>query len=57
MLWFPHQSLREAVRENSEWLTRKRVIDPMLKAAGWDVVRFSPGAPLDSLPKVCHYGI
>jgi type I restriction enzyme R subunit len=26
---------------NSEWLTRKRLIDPKLKSAGWDIVPFS----------------
>jgi type I restriction enzyme, R subunit len=31
---------------HSEWLTRKQSIDPKLKAAGWKVVPFSPGAPL-----------
>jgi type I restriction enzyme R subunit len=31
---------------NSEWLTRKRLIDPKLKAAGWHIVPFDPGAPL-----------
>jgi type I restriction enzyme, R subunit len=33
---------------NSEWLTRKRLIDPKLKAAGWSIVPFSPGKPLSS---------
>ncbi len=33
---------------NSEWLTRKRLIDPKLKAAGWNVVPFSPGMSLNS---------
>ena len=33
---------------NSEWLTRKRLIGPKLKAAGWRVVPFRPGAPLTS---------
>src|SRR5215469_13781352 len=32
----------------SEWLTRKRLIDPRLKAAGWKIVPFSPGMSLDS---------
>lgn len=27
---------------NSEWLTRKRLIDPKLKAAGWKIVPFLP---------------
>jgi type I restriction enzyme R subunit len=33
---------------NSEWLTRKRRIDPKLKAAGWRIVPFSPDTPLRS---------
>jgi hypothetical protein len=33
---------------NSEWLTRKRLIDPKLKAAGWKIVPFSLGAPLSA---------
>jgi len=33
---------------NSEWLTRKRLIDPKLDAAGWTIVPFSPGMSLDS---------
>ena len=33
---------------NSEWLTRKRLIDPKLKAAGWRIVPFSPGISLNS---------
>jgi type I restriction enzyme R subunit len=31
---------------NSEWLTRKRLIDPKLKAAGWRVVPFNPARSL-----------
>ena len=31
---------------NSERLTRKRLIDPRLKAAGWSIVPFLPGKPL-----------
>src|SRR5467141_1305796 len=31
---------------NSEWLTRKRLIDSMLKAAGWKVVPFVEGKAL-----------
>ena len=34
--------------QNSEWLTRKRLIDPKLKAAGWDIVPFMPGTSLAS---------
>jgi type I restriction enzyme R subunit len=33
---------------NSEWLTRKRLIDPKLKAAGWSIVSFAPGMSLNS---------
>jgi type I restriction enzyme R subunit len=33
---------------NSEWLTRKRLIDPKLEAAGWKIVPFDPGVPLSS---------
>jgi type I site-specific restriction endonuclease len=38
----------KASENNSEWLTRKRLIDPKLKAAGWRIVPFDPGAPLVS---------
>lgn len=31
---------------DSEWLTRKRLIDPKLKAVGWRVVPYSDGRPL-----------
>lgn len=31
---------------NSEWLTRKKLIDSMLKASGWKVVPFVEGKPL-----------
>jgi hypothetical protein len=48
---FPHNEHRACVpvkgsENNSEWLTRKRLIDPKLKAAGWHIVPFDPGAPL-----------
>jgi type I restriction enzyme R subunit len=33
---------------NSEWLTRKRLVDPKLKAAGWRIVPFKPNTSLDS---------
>ena len=36
----------KASESNSEWLTRKRLIDPKLKAAGWNIVPFSPGMSL-----------
>jgi type I restriction enzyme R subunit len=31
---------------HSEWLTRKRIIDPKIKAAGWKIVRFNERKPL-----------
>ncbi len=34
--------------KTSEWLTRKHLIDPMLKAAGWKIVPFEEGRSLDS---------
>jgi type I restriction enzyme, R subunit len=37
-----------ASEQNSEWLTRKRLVDPKLKAAGWNIVPFAPGLPLSS---------
>src|SRR5215469_12669021 len=37
-----------AAPANSEWLTRKRLIDSMLKAAGWKVVPFDAAKPLAS---------
>ena len=37
-----------ASEQNSEWLTRKRLIDPKLKAAGWKIVPFSPGMSLNA---------
>jgi type I restriction enzyme, R subunit len=33
---------------NSEWLTRKRLIDPKLKAAGWRIVQFDPTESLNT---------
>lgn len=38
----------KASEKNSEWLTRKRLIDPKLKAAGWKIIPFSPGMSLNS---------
>ena len=35
-----------ATPANSEWLTRKRLIDGKLKATGWRVIPFAPGKPL-----------
>ena len=36
---------------HSEWPTRKRLIDPKLKAAGWRVVPFDAAAPLSRLDR------
>jgi len=36
----------------SEWLTRKRRIDSRLKAAGWDIVRFSQDMLVNTLDRV-----
>jgi type I restriction enzyme R subunit len=38
----------KASENNSEWLTRKRLIDPKLKAAGWRIVPFTSGKLLTS---------
>ena len=32
--------------ENSEWLTRRTIIDPKLAAAGWQVCAYNPSKPL-----------
>jgi type I restriction enzyme, R subunit len=34
--------------QNSEWLTRKKLIDPMLRSAGWKIVPFDSGKPLSA---------
>ena len=36
---------------NSEWLTRKKLIDWRLRKAGWRVVPFVPGTPLTKLDR------
>jgi len=38
--------MAKASPSNSEWLTRKQLIDGKLKAAGWRIVPFSPDAPI-----------
>lgn len=38
----------KASEKNSEWLTRKRLIDPKLKATGWSIIPFTPGMSLNS---------
>jgi type I restriction enzyme R subunit len=40
-----------ATPANSEWLTRKRLIDGKLKATGWRVIPFAPGKPLAALDR------
>lgn len=39
--------MAKASPSNSEWLTRKQLIDGKLKAAGWRVVPFSLGTPVE----------
>lgn len=40
--------MSNASPSNSEWLTRKRLIDPRLRAAGWEVVSFDAKKPLSA---------
>jgi len=44
---FPLKALVTSSEQNSERLTRKRLIDPKLKAAGWKIVPFLPGMSLN----------
>lgn len=37
--------------DNSEFLTRRKLIDPQLVAAGWKVVAYDPGKPLTSFDR------
>src|ERR1700733_5324193 len=37
-----------ATPANSEWLTRKKIINQKLRACGWRVVPFAPGKPLSA---------
>lgn len=37
--------------QDREWLTRKKRIDPKLRAAGWDIIRFESLRPLESLDR------
>jgi type I restriction enzyme, R subunit len=43
--------MAQASPANSEWLTRKRLIDGELKATGWHVTPFASGNPLSSLDR------
>ena len=36
---------------NSEWLTRKKLIDARLRSAGWRVMPHAPGTPLAKLDR------
>ncbi len=47
---------RSPAPANSEWLTRKQIIDGKLKSAGWKVVPFVAGKPLSAYERllVCH---
>ncbi len=45
------EAMPPATPSNSEWLTRKILIDGKLKAAGWSVVTFVPEKPLASYEK------
>ena len=44
-------AMQPASPANSEWLTRKRLIDGKLKAVGWRVLPFVPRKPLASLDR------
>ena len=37
--FFPIPTSVKPSESNSEWLTRKRLIDPKVKAAGWSICR------------------
>ena len=50
LLTDPHK-MPQATPANSEWLTRKCLIDGKLKATGWRVVPFAPGKPLATLDR------
>lgn len=43
-----YYGMKQSSPSNSEWLTRKKLIDPKLKAAGWRIVPFSPDRLLSS---------
>jgi len=37
---------------NSEWLTRRKLIDPKLSAQGWGVVQYDPAMPLSAYDRI-----
>ena len=41
---------------HSEWLTRKQVIDPEIRAAGWKVVPFDDSKPLSAYDRCAIEG-
>lgn len=41
----------DASPDNSEFLTRRKLIDPQLVAAGWKIVSHDPGKPLTSFDR------
>src|SRR6202521_4658857 len=49
-LWLRHRNMKTHLTpptpSNSQWLTRKRLIDSMLKASGWKVAPYVEGRPL-----------
>ncbi len=40
-----------ATTSNSEWLTRRKLVDPKLAASGWKVVPFDSSCPLSTLDR------
>jgi type I restriction enzyme R subunit len=46
----PCQTLVTPSEQNSEWLTRKRLVDPKLRASGWNVVPFASFRPSRNHP-------
>jgi type I restriction enzyme R subunit len=40
--------MQPATPKNSEWLTRKHLIDPMLQMVGWRIVPFEEGKELSA---------
>ncbi len=49
--------MRKSTSDESERNTRKRLIDPKLRAAGWRVVRFDAAAPVRQNRRPRHRGV
>ncbi len=47
----PSPNMPQASPATSEYLTRKRIVDQKLRAAGWTVVPFKPERPLSDFEK------